>query len=209
MDNGCAVKGWSMIGSAFTNSQVAAFLAGFLFCGTFILFTRLGSKNTGAPNAPTIEGAPMEVTGMGHHRDAGGAAAKLLVVMLLVVIGYVAYQKFRPGQGTDPGNGPGVTSVVIDVKDTRHCASGTRTNTTCTVTLTSEPSSTADFDWVAQTSIGSVSPRSGQLAPGATSDQITIQVPWTADCPTEIDLVDVDHNVGIRLRVDSVNGVSC
>jgi hypothetical protein len=48
MNNGCPAHGWSVIGSASLDSQLAGVLAGFVFTGIVLLFGRSGSKNTQA-----------------------------------------------------------------------------------------------------------------------------------------------------------------
>lgn len=49
MDNGgCASRGWSVIESAPTNSQLAGLLTGFVFSGIVVLFVRRGSRDTQA-----------------------------------------------------------------------------------------------------------------------------------------------------------------
>jgi hypothetical protein len=49
MDNGgCVSHGWTMISVAATNSQMAGVLAGFVFSGIIILFTRRGPRDTQA-----------------------------------------------------------------------------------------------------------------------------------------------------------------
>jgi hypothetical protein len=47
-NDGCPGNGWSIISSAPTNSQLAGVLAGFVFTGVIILFSRPGPKNTQA-----------------------------------------------------------------------------------------------------------------------------------------------------------------
>jgi hypothetical protein len=45
MNNGCPAHGWTIIGSAALDSQLAGVLAGFVFTGIVLLFGRRGPKN--------------------------------------------------------------------------------------------------------------------------------------------------------------------
>lgn len=70
----------------------------------------------------------------------------------------------------------------------------------CQYTISNDPKSSVTFEWKGASSPAGAtfSPDSGSIAPGATSDTITVTDPFL--CPVTFQFVDAGHN----LRIDSM-----
>ena len=97
-----------------------------------------------------------------------------------------------------------------EIEQSTNCSSATGKATTCQTILTNAASSSGSFDWTASSDspVASVSPPSGSVAKGATSEQITIRVQPTASCPVRVTFTGKEGG-SVQVTVNSVNGKRC
>lgn len=126
----------------------------------------------------------------------------LVTTVILGIAGYVGYLSLtsEPPAQRKPAerstSAPPAARYAISTDAA--CSYGTGKPRTCKITLTSESSSTGDFDWTVrgEPDVTSADPKSGSLAPDSSS-VLTVRMPCTR---TEVTLVfeDTAHSFSHR-----------
>jgi len=130
--------------------------------------------------------------------SARRTSTMIAVYALLVCFGLIALAGCSVGP-------LGPQSYTFIYTTDRHCSWGTGQQAVCQYTISNDAKSNVTFEWKGASSpVGATfSPDSGSIAPGATSDTITVTDPFL--CPITFQFVDAGHN----LRIDSTFNDPC
>jgi hypothetical protein len=132
--------------------------------------------------------------------------AAALVVMVALAATAVAGCGTPPRASAPPTAAPPHAPYHLDASVERHCSWVNQGPATCQVYITNQTDSNFTFEWRAtSTPLGATfAPASGSLAPGETSELITVTSP-TVICPITFRFVDAQR----QLEADSVFNAPC
>jgi hypothetical protein len=136
--------------------------------------------------------------------------SSLAVLAALAGGGLYAYRHLDLGTHVPTPKPGGIDQERFLLEHDFSCTSRTGQDTSCTGTLSSDQASTTDFHWQVSGSDGaSADPESGSIAPGGTSQRISLTVPHDKGCPFTVVFVDQEHNASYQVPVHSIDGKKC
>lgn len=117
---------------------------------------------------------------------------RLSLIVIFLIITWLGTSCGLPGSQSSPSTSPNnpagnQSSSHYALNASSHCSWGTGQPITCTIVISNDKGSTGDFNWTVTSSVPGVmvSPSSGTVAPGASSDQIQATIP-EGECPFDL-----------------------